>query len=520
MASRHCSPRAGGARHPRGIHQSAARPRNQPSSRNNGAAFPSAPAGQILSRAVTTLLQTDHVHLARAIEIAEEGRGHTSPNPLVGAVVVKDGTVLGEGFHSATARPTPSARRSPLRQRRHRRGHDVRLARALLPLGQDPAVHRRDRRGRHRPRRPQTTPPLAGHEQAHLDRRVGLAARERRSTSRLGRDELRQLLVPLPHRQRDLADEVAAGDGRLGRPRRCARRAASTARATSSGPERANGTATSRRPAGASRATRRRRPASRPPPMRFGTSSTASENSLAAVIVTRLMGRLGNQMFQYAAGRRLAARHGAELVLDTSWFDYARGKGIDASLRARPVRPRRAARTVSEVARLPNPSPLVRLLQRARPSRRPFVTTIGESATFAFEPRVLAAGDDTYLTGYWQSESYFARLRVADQGRVRVPAALGPERGARGRDRAAPSVSVHVRRADYVASTQARALIGSLDAAYYARALDAVAEAVGELSGSSSPTIPSGAARTSRANSRRRSSTDPLAPSGPGRTCG
>jgi diaminohydroxyphosphoribosylaminopyrimidine deaminase / 5-amino-6-(5-phosphoribosylamino)uracil reductase len=47
-----------------------------------------------------TLLQTDHPHLARAIELAEGGRGRTSPNPMVGAVVVKDGEVLGEGFHA------------------------------------------------------------------------------------------------------------------------------------------------------------------------------------------------------------------------------------------------------------------------------------------------------------------------------------------------------------------------------------------------------------------------------------
>ena len=47
-----------------------------------------------------TLLQTDHPHLARAIELAEGGRGRTSPNPMVGAVVVKDGEVLGEGFHN------------------------------------------------------------------------------------------------------------------------------------------------------------------------------------------------------------------------------------------------------------------------------------------------------------------------------------------------------------------------------------------------------------------------------------
>jgi diaminohydroxyphosphoribosylaminopyrimidine deaminase/5-amino-6-(5-phosphoribosylamino)uracil reductase len=50
---------------------------------------------------VTTLLQTDVVHLARAIELAGGGRGRTTPNPLVGAVVVKDGAVLGEGFHTA-----------------------------------------------------------------------------------------------------------------------------------------------------------------------------------------------------------------------------------------------------------------------------------------------------------------------------------------------------------------------------------------------------------------------------------
>ena len=43
---------------------------------------------------------TDALFLARAIELAEGGRGHVSPNPLVGALVVRDGEVLGEGFHA------------------------------------------------------------------------------------------------------------------------------------------------------------------------------------------------------------------------------------------------------------------------------------------------------------------------------------------------------------------------------------------------------------------------------------
>jgi diaminohydroxyphosphoribosylaminopyrimidine deaminase / 5-amino-6-(5-phosphoribosylamino)uracil reductase len=48
---------------------------------------------------------TDHAHLARAIELAEQGRGRVSPNPLVGAVLVKDGEVVGEGWHSAYGAP-------------------------------------------------------------------------------------------------------------------------------------------------------------------------------------------------------------------------------------------------------------------------------------------------------------------------------------------------------------------------------------------------------------------------------
>ena len=50
---------------------------------------------------MATRTDTDSAHLARAIEVAEQGRGRVSPNPLVGAVLVKDGEVLGEGYHSA-----------------------------------------------------------------------------------------------------------------------------------------------------------------------------------------------------------------------------------------------------------------------------------------------------------------------------------------------------------------------------------------------------------------------------------
>ena len=50
--------------------------------------------------------EVDRVHLARAIELAEQGRGQVSPNPLVGAVIVgADGEVAGEGWHARFGGP-------------------------------------------------------------------------------------------------------------------------------------------------------------------------------------------------------------------------------------------------------------------------------------------------------------------------------------------------------------------------------------------------------------------------------
>ncbi len=48
---------------------------------------------------MSVLTAEDHEHLDRAIELAEFGLGRVHPNPMVGALVVRDGIVLGEGWH-------------------------------------------------------------------------------------------------------------------------------------------------------------------------------------------------------------------------------------------------------------------------------------------------------------------------------------------------------------------------------------------------------------------------------------
>ncbi|BBL82301.1 bifunctional diaminohydroxyphosphoribosylaminopyrimidine deaminase/5-amino-6-(5-phosphoribosylamino)uracil reductase RibD [Thermus thermophilus] len=47
----------------------------------------------------------DERFLRRALQLAERARGHTSPNPLVGAVLVREGRIVGEGFHPRAGEP-------------------------------------------------------------------------------------------------------------------------------------------------------------------------------------------------------------------------------------------------------------------------------------------------------------------------------------------------------------------------------------------------------------------------------
>lgn len=72
-------------------------------------------------------------YLARACELAERGRGTTSPNPLVGCVLVRDGSVVGEGFHERAG--GPHAEIAALRQA----GDAARGATAFVTL--EPCAH-------------------------------------------------------------------------------------------------------------------------------------------------------------------------------------------------------------------------------------------------------------------------------------------------------------------------------------------------------------------------------------------
>src|SRR4051812_35432756 len=50
--------------------------------------------------AAASAIETDSIYMRRALALAAKGWGQTAPNPMVGAVVVRDGEIVGEGYHA------------------------------------------------------------------------------------------------------------------------------------------------------------------------------------------------------------------------------------------------------------------------------------------------------------------------------------------------------------------------------------------------------------------------------------
>jgi len=195
------------------------------------------------------------------------------------------------------------------------------------------------------------------------------------------------------------------------------------------------------------------------------------------MIVVRLMGGLGNQMFQYAAGLRLAYRHQAELKLDLSF------------LMDRTPRKNFAQRNFDLVVfnfPILRASPKeIRQFRSLRPSgSKNFLRRFANKLTrrhyyfehdLVYDPSVLELPDETYLEGYFQNESYFSDIEQMVRQRFRlVPDESklpGTTRRLADEIRADDAVCLHVRRTDYVTNPSTNRYHGVCSLDYYERGL-------------------------------------------------
>ena len=92
------------------------------------------------------MVEVEEKYMARCIELAKGGRGNVSPNPMVGAVVVHKGRIIGEGFHRkcGEAHAEVNAIASVKDESLLKEQYDLCESGALLSLWEDASLRRVD----------------------------------------------------------------------------------------------------------------------------------------------------------------------------------------------------------------------------------------------------------------------------------------------------------------------------------------------------------------------------------------
>lgn len=195
------------------------------------------------------------------------------------------------------------------------------------------------------------------------------------------------------------------------------------------------------------------------------------------MIISNIIGGLGNQMFQYAAGRALALEHGVPLALDVAGFaSYPLHQGFELKrlfhCPAEIASPAETARLLGWC----NGALVRRLMQRpAMAALRPGRWVV--EPHFHYWPGFERLGDDCYLSGYWQSERYFAKHQATIRDDFRFTGELDAVNAGLAEKMAqVESVSLHVRRGDYVNNPKNLGIHGVCSPAYYHSAIRHLAE--------------------------------------------
>lgn len=192
------------------------------------------------------------------------------------------------------------------------------------------------------------------------------------------------------------------------------------------------------------------------------------------MIIVRLRGGLGNQLFQYAAGRALATLHQVPLKLDL--YTYAQHPYRKFELHHFNIDATEASR--AEVHRFTGSNPVVRYLNK----RENYFRCPGVFAQphYHFYDDFLLLPSNMYLSGYWQSEKYFSGIAGAIRQQFTPTQALDDRNTAFQKQmKTQASVAVHVRRGDYNSKSYA-SFFGTLTEAYYGEAMTQVRKRVGD----------------------------------------
>ncbi|MFK5947535.1 MAG: alpha-1,2-fucosyltransferase [Methylococcales bacterium] len=197
------------------------------------------------------------------------------------------------------------------------------------------------------------------------------------------------------------------------------------------------------------------------------------------MVISHILGGIGNQMFQYAAGRALSLTHGSELLSDLHDFsDYSLHNGYELNKVFNINIKCASEETVKALLKWRANSLIMKVLRRPQ-----FSCLRGQSLIvepyFSYWPELLGVTSDCYLYGYWQSELYFKLFESTLRNDFTFREPLDKKNSMLVTEiERNKSVSLHIRRGDYISDTKTNNIMNVCSLNYYYQAVKYISQRV------------------------------------------
>ena len=171
------------------------------------------------------------------------------------------------------------------------------------------------------------------------------------------------------------------------------------------------------------------------------------------MIITKLTGGLGNQLFQYALGRHIAYIHNTDLKLDVSIYENDPKRHYSLL----PFNIKSIIAQTDEISNL----------------------NIVKEKAFSFDENILKTPNDSYLDGYWQSEKYFKDILETIKKEISLKDKFSDKIEKIAENiKNTSSISIHIRRGDYIKEAKTNAFHGTCSNEYYIKGVKKISESI------------------------------------------
>ncbi|MEY4986541.1 MAG: hypothetical protein RL567_320 [Bacteroidota bacterium] len=188
------------------------------------------------------------------------------------------------------------------------------------------------------------------------------------------------------------------------------------------------------------------------------------------MVIIKVSGGLGNQLFQFALGVAIEETLGYQVKYDLQEYSLSGYRKFDLDKFVGDLK----IASIEEIAQKYNLFQKIKFLifkSWGFPFGLKGLKYYLERK-FQFDEKVFDLADDVYLSGYWQSEKYFINHRIKLLECIKISDSDLPENlKYLNQIRSSNSVSIHVRRGDYISNPQAKSIYATCDLGYYEKAI-------------------------------------------------